>query len=52
MLARIEALQTRRPQPLAPVLDRPPRGSDVDFTRVSVDLPGPGHGALPASSTP
>lgn len=39
LLARIHALQSAPPTPLAPVLQRARTGADVDFTRVSADCP-------------
>jgi surfeit locus 1 family protein len=42
LLARIEALQTASPSPVAPVLDKIAQGEDADFRRVVVECPGLG----------
>jgi len=40
LLAKIAALQTAPPQPIAAVLARAAGGADVDYTRVRADCPG------------
>jgi surfeit locus 1 family protein len=40
ILAHVAALQSARPVPIGPVLERAARGADVDFTRVSAVCPG------------
>jgi surfeit locus 1 family protein len=39
VLARIAALQSARPQPLAAALTRASRGGDIEYTRVQADCP-------------